>query len=553
MPFTDRAVSRLRRFSLVVALGLGLVLGGCAGEPGGEAPGDPPASRETLTMVVPSDFSGVNELLTSSQQDHEIRSQLFLHLVRERPDYREHPPTFEPELARSWEFSDDRLALTFTLRDDVTWSDGSSVTAEDVRWTWQAQTSPEVGWIYGYVKERISDVEVLDPGRVRFHFTEAYPTQLLDANEGFVLPKHAWSELPFDDWRESGDWFREHLVVSGPFTLETWRPQQQLALVPNDRYFREGFPRLDRVVFRVVPDESNRLGQLLSGRAHTMVGIPPSRAREVEESAESRLLAVDSRQYSFIAWNTENELFRRPAIRRALTLSIDRESLIQALWHGYAEIGTTPFTTSVWAHDPELQPWPYDPGRAREIFSDHGWEDTDGDGVLDREGREFAFDLSTNTGNQLRRDALVLIQSQLARVGVEARPTFLEAQTLFARNEAHEFDATLGAWGIDTSLDVRYAFHSDEIDGGYNYGSFSDPEADRLMERIAETIPPEEALDSFHELERLLHREQPYTFLWEPDRLIGLSEEIEDADPNALLTFYDLEEWRLTGGTGSGS
>ncbi|MDX1631197.1 MAG: ABC transporter substrate-binding protein, partial [Thermoanaerobaculia bacterium] len=387
----------LRPASSLLALCAGLLVGGCAGEPVGEGPEERPTSPETLVAVVPSDFSGVNELLTSSQQDHEIRSQLFQHLVRERPDYREHPPTFEPELARSWEFSDDRLALTFELREELVWSDGEPLTAEDVRWTWKAQTSPEVGWIYGYVKERISDVEVLGPRKVRFHFTEAYPTQLLDANEGFILPKHTWSELPFPEWRKSGDWFREHLVVSGPFTLDSWEPQQQLSLIPNDRYFREDLPRLDRVVFRVVPDESNRLGQLLSGATHVMVGIPPARAKEVEESPESHLLAVDSRQYSYIAWNTEREPFREAAVRRALTLSIDRESLIRSLWHGYAEIGTTPFTTSVWAHDPELEPWPYDPARAREIFAEHGWEDSDDDGVLDREGRDFAFDLSTNT------------------------------------------------------------------------------------------------------------------------------------------------------------
>ena len=521
---------------------------GCS-EPASETDREGGTARsDILVVVVPSDFSGVNELISSSQQDHEIRSQLFLHLVRERPDYREHPPTFAPELAASWEFSEDRRSLTFQLREDVLWSDGEPVTADDVRFSWRAQTSPEVGWPYAYVKERISDVEVLGPHRVRFHFTESYPTQLLDANEGFVLPQHVWGELPFSDWPESGDWFREHLVVSGPFTLGSWEPQQQLTLLPNPLYHEEELPRLDMVVFRVVPEESSRLGQLLSGEAHVMVGIPPSRGADVEAAENTRLAVVDSRQYTYVVWNTRDPLFEAPEIRQALTMSIDREALVESLWHGYAEIGVGPFTNAVWAHDPGLEPWPYDPDRAREIFAAHGWTDSDGDGILDRDGTPFSFELSTNTGNQLRRDTLVLVQSHLERVGVDAEPVFLEPQTLFARNEAHDFDATLGAWGIDTSLDVRYAFHSDEIDGGYNYGSFSDPEADRLMDAIAATVPPEAALESFHRLERILHEKQPYTFLWEPDRLLGLDDRIENADPNALLTFYDLEEWSFRAG-----
>jgi peptide/nickel transport system substrate-binding protein len=527
---------------LVLATLVGLVACGDDEPVPGKAPG---AERTTLVVAMPSDVSGVNELLSSSQGDHEIRSQLFLHLVREQPDYQEHPPTFAAELARSWTFSDDRRTLTFELRDDVLWSDGAPVTAHDVRFSWQAQKAPEVGWAYGYVKEKISDVEVLEEHRVRFHFTEVYPTQLPDANEGFVLPRHAWSELPFAEWRENADWFREHLVVNGPFTLGSWRPQQEVALLPNPLYHREGLPRSDMVLFRVVPEEANRMGQLLAGEIHAMVGVPPARARDVEESPATRLVSVDSRQYTYVVWNTLHPLFEEAAIRRALTLAIDRQALVDALWHGHARVGVGPFTSRVWAHDPSLEPWPFEPEQARQIFAEHGWQDTDGDGVLDRDGEPFAFELSTNTGNQLRRDTLVLLQSQLERVGVQAEPVFLEPQTLFARNEAHDFDATLGGWAIDTSLDVRYAFHSDEIDGGYNYGSFSDRDADRLMDEIAATVPPEAALDRYHRLERILHEQQPYTFLWEPDGLIGLASAVREADPNALLSFYDLEEWSL--------
>ncbi|HVS03383.1 MAG TPA: ABC transporter substrate-binding protein [Thermoanaerobaculia bacterium] len=526
------------RFRLLLAAAALLCLA-CQARPTAEAGGG------ILVVATGADFTGPNELLSASRIDSEVRSNLFLRLLQEQPDYHHHPPTFAPELARDWAFSEDRLTLTFALRDDVLWSDGVPVTAEDVRWTWQAQTAPEVGWSWAYAKEAIRDVEVVDPHTVRFHFSRAYPTQLLDVNEGFILPRHAWGRLPLGEWRQRADWFLDHLVVSGPFTIARWQPQQELVLAPNPRYFESGLPRLERAVFRVLPEESARLAQLLAGQIHVMEGIPPGQAARVAAHPELDLQALWSRQYSYIVWNACRPLFAEPEVRRALTLAIDRQGLIEALYEGYARIATSPILSSVWAHDDSLQPWPYDPQEARRLLAAQGWRDGDGDGILDRDGQPFRFELSTNTGNQLRRDALVLIQEQLRRAGIDAAPRFLDGQALTAANTAHDFDATLSGWAIDTSLDVRYAFHSSEIDDGYNFGCYANPEVDALIERIAGTQEPRDAEPLFHRLQHLLHREQPYTFLWEPQWLVGLDRRIEGASPNALLTFFDLERWHL--------
>src|SRR6185503_5111141 len=154
-------------------------------------------------------------------------------------------------------------------------------TADDVRFTWQAQKSTDVAWPSSYLKDSIRDVEVMDAHTVRFHFTRAYPRQLLDANEGFILPKHTWSQLPFAKWADSGDWFRDHLFVDGPFTLERWKAQEEIVLRANPRYFEPGKPRLQQVVFRIVPDEAARLQELLGGAAQLIESVPPDRADEV--------------------------------------------------------------------------------------------------------------------------------------------------------------------------------------------------------------------------------------------------------------------------------
>ncbi len=531
--------SRRRRPAARLLLALPLLLAGCRER----QPAATPAPPTTLVVATGADISGFNELAASAtrQLDQDVLSALFLHLLAEQPDFQRHPPTFAPQVARSWEVSPDRLNLTFRLRDDVRWSDGVPLTAEDVRFTWLAQTSKEVGWPNAYLKESIRDVEVVDPQTVRFHFTHAYPTQLLDANEGFVLPAHAWKQLPFARWSQSGDWFREHLVVDGPFTLERWKPQDELVLRRNPHYFETGKPHLERVVFRVVPEEAARLQELLAGAVDLVEGIAPERADEVAGRPDLRVETVWQRQYNALVWNTRRPPLDDPLVRRALTMGIDRRQLIEALYAGHARVADSPILTTVWAHPADLHPWSYDPAAARRLLESRGFRDGDGDGILERGGKPLSIELSTNTGSQLRRDALVLIQEQLGHAGVAVRTVFREPSAQRAELTAHHFDGALAAWGIATDLDLRYGFDGRDPDG-LNWGGYRNPEVDRLLDEIDARPDRASAKPLFARLQHVLHEDQPYTFLWEPPRLLGLDARLR-ATPSALSTFTGLADW----------
>jgi peptide/nickel transport system substrate-binding protein len=505
----------------------------------------PPPAPTTLVIATGVDISGVNELVASAtrQFDQDVLSQLFLRLAQEQPDYAEHPPTFAPQLASSWDSSPDGLTLTFHLRDDVKWSDGVPVTADDVRFTWQAQTSNEVGWPNAYLKDSIRDVEVADPHTVRFHFTRRFATQMLAANEGLILPAHAWSKLPFAQWPESADWFRDHLVVDGPFTIERWKPQEEVVLRANAGYYKPERPRLERVVFRVVPDEAARLQELVGGEAGLVEGVPPDRTDEVSRVPGRRVQSVWIRAYTAIVWNTRRPPFDDPKVRRALTLAIDRPGLVEAVWHGRARIADSPVLSTVWAHPADLHPLPYDLAEARRLLAEAGFRDTNGDGVLERRGKPLRIELSTNIGNQLRHDALVLIQDQLARAGVAVTPAFRESSAQRAKLTAHEFDGALTAWGMPTDLDLRYGFDGRDPQGT-NWGRYSNREIDRLLDEIDRQPDLAAAKPLFVRIQQLIHEDQPYTFLWEQPRFIGLDARLT-ATPSALSTFTGLEDWQL--------
>ena len=514
-----------------------LVAGACARAPGAAGP------PRTVTVGTSVDLAGVNELVSGGVRfTNEILDLLFLNLLDEQPDWQEHPPTLAPALARSWELSPDRRELTFRLRDDARWSDGRPVTADDVRFSWLAQCSPAVVWRYADSKEAIEDVEVVDPATVRFRFRTAYPFQLVDANDGKVLPAHAWRELPFERWRKEGDWFRAHLVTNGPFRLASWSTGNELVLE------RAGAPprpdAIVRAVFRVVPDTAALVERLLAGEIDFLDGLTPRDAERVRSAPGLRLIETPGRQFDAIGWNARRAPFDDPEVRRALTLGIDRQALVDGLWRGAARVAAGPVPEGVWARDPELRAWPYDPVEARAVLERRGFHDRDGDGLVERDGRPLRFELTTNAGNRARADAAALIREHLRRIGVEVELRTLELRTLIDRTDAGEFDAAILGWAIDTTLDLRPYFHSAAIGSeGQNFVAYRNPEIDRLLDASRSQPDLAGARPMLIEVQRILHREQPYTFLWAPLRLSAAAADLEGVEVTHLSALGSLPRW----------
>ncbi len=525
-----------RRYVLVAAAFL-VTMWGCGGSP-------PPDAGSTLVLGTLGDVGNWNPYLDDSAFGRDVLGQLYPTLAVEQPDYREHPPSFEPALAERWEVSSDELTLTFTLRPDARWSDGVPVTADDVVFSWEVQRAPEVAWTESWVKEHIVDVRAVDDHTVGFRFDRVYPYQLMDANEGPIVPAHLWRGIPFSDW-EATDW-QAHAASAGPFVLARHRPHEEITLERNPTYWREGFPRADAVVWRVVPSQSSLVTQLLAGRLHFVPAVAADDTSRVERDPAVRLVVYPDRAYSYVGWNTRRQLFSSAEVRRALTLGIDRRAILEAVAGGDGTIAVGPVLSGMWAFDDDLEPLPYDPTEATRLLAGQGWSDGDGDGILDRDGEPFSFEIVTNVETQTREDICLLISTQLKRIGIRATPRLLEAGSLVAALQEGDFDAYVGGWLEPTKIDLWDLWHSAASgEPSSNFVGYSNPEVDRLLEEV-------DAATTFADQKPLLDRiqeeivaDQPYTFLYEQWGRAAISERVEGAEINDASVYFNLDEWSL--------
>ncbi len=498
----------------------------------------------TLVIGVLADIQNWNPYLTETKFSEALLALVYPSLAVEMPDYHDHPPTFAPALAQSWDFSENGLELTFQLRRDLIWSDGEPVTADDVVFTWQAQISEEVGWYGAYTKDFIDSVEKIDSHSVRFKFSQMYPYRLMDANEGLILPSHVWGELPFSDWH-STDWLPQ-VVGAGPFVPAGHVPQQDIVLGANPNY-RLGEPaKIDRVVWRIVPDQLSLMTQLLAGEFDFVTSLAPEEAQRVQSDPDLRLVDIPHRGYTHICWNTSRPALADPRVRRALGMAIDRKTIIDTVYRGYAQPSVGPVLSSMWAFDDTLEPLPYDPRHAARLLAEAGWHDTDGDGLLEKDGRPLTLELLTNAENHMRQDICLLVARDLRAIGIDATPRTVEWGTFLSRLREGDFDGAVNRWVEPTQIDLEDVWHTTPEDvESSNYGRYSNDRVDSLIEEVSDVKDMNLQKELYGRIQHLIVDDQPYTFLVEGRKLRAISTRVRGSIQNDATPYFNLQAWEL--------
>jgi peptide/nickel transport system substrate-binding protein len=515
-----------------------LVLAGCPGNrmDGPIEVGDP-VRGGTGIVAVTSDFQAFNPVVNAALVTMEvINFALFTPLVQ-------YDQNFEPQpyLAESWEL--DERGVSMRLRNDVRWHDGQPVTADDVVFTFELAKNPETASLLesAYLT-MVRSAAVVDPQTVRFEFVAPH-SQPMDGFWWAPLPRHLLGDVAPGQLAQHG--FNRQPVGSGPFRLASWDAGQQVVLEANDDFPQAlgGRPMLDRIVFRVIPESTTRLTELLTGAIDVNYTVLPDEARQVEQQRGVTLHHYPSREFLYIGWNNEREPFRDPRVRRALTHAIDRPALIEALMFGYAEPAAGPVLPFS-PLDPGLEPLPHDPDAARRLLAEAGY--TPGpDGIMRGPQGPLRFPIMVSE-NRLRQDLATVIQNQLRQVGIDMQIRVMEFQTLLAQHRARDYQAVLTGWSMDNfRVDPTPLFSCEEArrEQSPNRAGYCNPEADRLMLAGLQETDDARSRDLWSDFARVLQQDQPITFLFWTEDMAGVAPRLQGAEMDARGKLVHVQRW----------
>jgi len=444
----------------------------------------------------------------------------------------------KPVLAESCDVSKDGLRITFRLRDDIHFSDGTPVTADDVLFTYNTIIDPGVdaAQLANYYKD-VEKVDKLDQRTVRFILKKPYfkSLEFMGLQDVGVLPKHIYQ---FDD-PEQFNKMRSNPVGTGPYVLERWDVGRQIVLRRNENYWGPK-PRLKKIVFKIITNEVAAVQALRAGDADFLRPLPEQFAdmsADTEFKEQFRCLSYFTPKipYFYIGWNNDSVYFHDKRVRLALTHLVDREAIIKYLLKGQAKITTGPFYIYGRQNNRDIKPWPYDPGKAKELLDAAGWVDTDGDGLRDKNGTPFRFNLMIRSEDPFYERMAKLINNALAGAGIEAVPDPYEWSIFIERLLDRKFEAEISGWGGVIEEDPYQVWHSSQGTGrGSNHVGFDNSEADEIIEKARQTLDEHERTKLYHRFHEIVHQQQPYTFLYTRPEMCFLDKRFENVKTHKL-------------------
>jgi peptide/nickel transport system substrate-binding protein len=481
----------------------------------------------------------------------ELADQLFLRLAGLGPTLLTAGDRgFVPLLARSWTRRDS-LTLVFDLDPRARWQDGVPVTARDVVFTFERARNPAIAPRLVALLRHISSVTAEDERRVVFRYSRAYPEQLYDATfHAAPLPAHLLDSMPPAAVAHSS--FVTQPVGSGPYRLVRMVPGQFVELAANERFFL-GKPKLERVIFRIAADPDARLNLLLSGQADAMDNVVPplDNMRRIEADPSLRLVPVPSNTVGFLLFNQRDpgntsqshRILSDIRVRRAITLGLDRQLLVRAVFGPYADVPYGPVSPILWIRHGAPKPERQNLGEARRLLAQAGWNDTDRDGVLERGGVPLRLGLSLPNTSAIRRQMALLVQEQLRQLGIDIDVQQLEFPIWVERRSGGRFDIDLAATVQDPSPSgLSQAW---TCSGGSNVAKYCNPRVDSLIEKAVLGLGGSDPRQAWTAVLRQIEADAPAAFLYAPSYVYAVKRHFRDVTISPASSWQLLREWSV--------
>ena len=531
--------SMLKKYFFIILLVV-FVLAGCDKTPSQnnvhKQANKPPAYGDILVQGTIGDASNLIPLLASDSASHAVGGMVFNGLVKYDKNM-----NITGDLAESWEITNNGLVITFHLRKGVKWHDGKPFTTADVLYTYQVTVDPKTPTAYAGDFQKIKKAEALDDYTFRVTYDKPFAPALISWSSA-ILPKHL---LAGKDITKSP--LSRHPIGTGPYKFKEWVAGQKIVLVSNENYF-EGRPYLDGRITRIIPDTATMFLELRA-RNIGMMGLTPLQyTRQTDNNLfkenfnKYRYLAF---AYTYVGYNLKNPLFTDKRVRQAISYAINKDEIVSGVLLGLGKPATGPYKPGTWAHNDKVKIYNYDPAKARDLLKQAGFADQNGDGVLEKDGKPFVFEILTNQGNETRQKCAEIIQRQLKEVGITATIRILEWSAFVTDFiNKRRFDAVILGWTIPLDPDAYDVWHSSKTAREeLNFVSYNNPEADDMLVKGRSTFNQDERKKYYDRFQEILAEDQPYTFLYVPDELIIISKSIRGIEPAPIGIGHNIIKW----------
>lgn len=416
------------------------------------------------------------------------------------------------ELAERWQVSNDQKTITFSLKPGMQWADGQPLTSEDVLFTWQAVTNPDNNSPYASDYQLVQKAETPDALTFRVTYAQAY-APALDSWSGLqVLPKHL---LEGKDLHTSN--FAHKPVGSHYYQLASWTNGQHLKLTRNKRSVL-GNANIDHLITRIIPDNSAQFLELMAGNIDSM-GLDPikySRIIPARPKLKEKLNLYKElgNSYTYMGFNLNHKPFDDIRVRKAINYAIDKQEIIDGVYLGLGISIASPYKPGTRWSNPKLLPYPYNPEKAKSLLKEAGFEDKNNDGILERDGKPFTFEIITNQ-NKEREKSAILIQRRLKEVGIGVSIRAIEWASFISRFiKTADFDVVILGWGLGLDPDQYNIWHSSQRSPEkFNFIGYSNPEVDKLLEQGRTELDPDKRMAIYHQFSERLLDDSPIVYL----------------------------------------
>lgn len=422
-----------------------------------------------------------------------------------------------PDLAKDWSRESD-TQYVFDLEEGVTFHNGESFTAESVKYTYdwiQENDNPRKNYV-----SAVEDVVVENDTTVRFDLSEPYAP--------FLYKVHAvmWP-LSKKAFEEYGDDYNQNPVGTGPFQLTEWDSGNKAVLEAYDDYWKADKPKIDRVEFRILPEDSSKVAQLESGTVDLVDRMPPQFTDRVESSGKAKVITTSGVSVGRVDFNTDVEALGNRKVRRALAFAIDKAKITDTVLQGYGKPAKSILPDSYPQYNGDISDFNHpngDPNEAKKLLKEAGYENLE-------------LEIKTSTSSRHKRSA-TLIQNMLKEVGVTASIKSLEGNTFWAQETSGDYEVAVSnfTWFGDPDT-LLYLYHSE----GLNLWNISNSNLDGLLEDQRREVDPDKRGEIIDEIQRIVYEEAYSVYTYYPKRIQGISKRVRGFQQYANGSFRSLD------------